>query len=43
VITRATLEAGETVVAAARSPEAMEEVFSESNRAHVLALDITDV
>ncbi len=42
-ITRAALDAGETVVATARSAEAVYEAFAdEQDRLHILALDITD-
>lgn len=42
-ITRAALDAGETVVATARSADAVRDAFEgEHDRLHVLALDITD-
>lgn len=41
-IARAALEAGETVVATARSPEAMQKALGGHDRLHALALDITD-
>ncbi|UEM25158.1 SDR family NAD(P)-dependent oxidoreductase (plasmid) [Skermanella mucosa] len=42
-ITRAALDAGETVVATARSADAVRDAFGgEQDRLHVLALDITD-
>lgn len=42
-ITRAALDAGETVVATARSAEAVRDAFGgEHDRLHALALDITD-
>jgi NAD(P)-dependent dehydrogenase (short-subunit alcohol dehydrogenase family) len=41
-IARAALDAGETVVATARSVEALQEAFGEQTNLHALALDITD-
>ncbi|TWB08762.1 short-subunit dehydrogenase [Rhizobium sp. ERR 1071] len=41
-LTRAALDAGETVVATARSPEAVQKAFGSDDRLHALALDITD-
>lgn len=41
-ITRAALEAGDTVVATARSSDAVRDSFDKQERLHVLALDITD-
>jgi len=41
-ITRAALDAGETVVATARSAAAIRDAFGDHDRLHPLALDITD-
>lgn len=41
-IARAALDAGETVVATARSITAVKEAFGEQDRLHALALDVTD-
>ncbi|WP_180902397.1 SDR family NAD(P)-dependent oxidoreductase [Martelella soudanensis] len=41
-IARAALDAGETVVATARSADAVRGAFGEHDRLHALALDITD-